>query len=220
MHSHCTLTRTRTQHAEIPVHRDAQGNKLPDPEGLQLWIDLPEKNKMDPPSYQEYKHADIPYAYGKDWSIKVIAGASHGVSSPIRSVENGSCEYYQVKLEQPGVRVFQPIPAGFTAFVFLFGPAPIRIGEAAEVYEMYHTMVLDASDAEANGVWVEHAGTKADEVAHFVVIAGQPLKQNVVQHGPFVMTSRQAIVDTIRDLQMGINGFEGAPGWRSSIARH
>lgn len=74
------------QHAEMPQHRDAHGEKLPDPVGLQLWIDLPKKNKMDKPSYQEYPREKVITAVprtdqpeedeGSDWEIKVIAGTS------------------------------------------------------------------------------------------------------------------------------------------------
>lgn len=73
-------------HAEMPVHRDAAGKKLPDPVGLQLWLDLPEANKKDPPTYQEFPKEEVPLALpradkpeeteGKGWSIKVIAGQS------------------------------------------------------------------------------------------------------------------------------------------------
>lgn len=73
-------------HAEMPIHRDDKGNKLPDPVGLQLWLDLPEANKKDPPTYQEFPKEKVPQALprsdrpeeteGKGWSIKVIAGQS------------------------------------------------------------------------------------------------------------------------------------------------
>jgi redox-sensitive bicupin YhaK (pirin superfamily) len=73
-------------HAEMPIHRDEKGNKLADPVGLQLWLDLPEKNKKDPPTYQEFPKEQVPLALpradqpeeteGKGWSVKVIAGES------------------------------------------------------------------------------------------------------------------------------------------------
>lgn len=215
----------------MPIHRDAQGNKLPDPIGLQLWIDLPEAAKKDEPTYQEYRHESMPFAHprasepieteGSGWTVKVIAGESHGVSSPVRTAENGGCHYYEIKLDSPGARIFQQIPAGWTAFVYTIGlkadNAPIRIGDSPVEHAPNHTLVLDPADDTANGVWIEHAGTKEGEVAHFVVIAGQPLDQEVHQHGPFVLTSRAAVMDTFRDFQHGKNGFERAPGWRSKI---
>ncbi|CEH16673.1 PIRIN [Ceraceosorus bombacis] len=67
-----------------------------------------------------------------------------------------------------------------------------------------------------NGAWIEHAGDVQEE-ARFVIIAGEPLKQNVVQHGPFVMTSKADIYQAFQDYAGGKNGFERAPGWRSKI---
>ena len=73
-------------HAEMPIHRDAEGKKLPDPVGLQLWLDLPEASKKDPPTYQEFPKEGVPLALprpdqpeeteGAGWSVKVIAGES------------------------------------------------------------------------------------------------------------------------------------------------
>ncbi|KAF9335612.1 hypothetical protein BGZ91_010438, partial [Linnemannia elongata] len=57
-----------------------------------------------------------------------------------------------------------------------------------------------------------------DEDAHFVFIAGEPLKEPIVQHGPFVMNSSEEIYDTFVDYQNNKNGFERARNWRSTIA--
>ncbi|UZJ53203.1 hypothetical protein CBS101457_002523 [Exobasidium rhododendri] len=235
-------------HAEMPVHRDEKGKKLPDPVGLQLWLDLPEENKKDPPTYQEFSKDLVPQALprpglpeeteGKGWSVKVIAGESHGVQSPVRTPSQGSCWYLDIVLDGPGSKIFQEIPTGFNAFIYGLGPAPIRVGdgtslESRQTHEPFHTLVLsnkaNVTDAtvdpatvpQENGVWIEHVGTKADQGTRVVVVAGQPLDQEVFQYGPFVLTSQAAVKQTLLDYQMGLNGFERAPGWRSKIGgRH
>ncbi|KAG0038185.1 hypothetical protein BGZ82_000866 [Podila clonocystis] len=58
-----------------------------------------------------------------------------------------------------------------------------------------------------------------DEDAHFVVIAGEPTKEPIVQHGPFVMNTQQEIYETFADYQNGQNGFERAKSWRSTVAQ-
>lgn len=237
-------------HAEMPIHRDEAGRKLPDPVGLQLWIDLPAKNKKDPPTYQEYPKEQVPTALprpdqpeeteGRDWSVKVIAGSSHGVESPVRTPDQGACWYLDVTLKKPGARIFQEIPTGFNSFIYTMGPAPIRIGtpdapgasnpiEASTAHEAFHTLVLSnmasisdpktdpASVPQETGVWVEHVGTKEGEEARFVVIAGEPLDQKVVQHGPFVLTTKEEVYQTLLDFQGAKNGFERAAGWKSKI---
>ncbi|KAG0303982.1 hypothetical protein BGZ99_002533, partial [Dissophora globulifera] len=58
-----------------------------------------------------------------------------------------------------------------------------------------------------------------DEEAHFVVIAGEPLKEPIVQHGPFVMNTKAEIQKTFIDYQFGLNGFERAHKWQSTITK-
>lgn len=225
-------------HAEMPLHRDEKGNKLPDPVGLQLWLDIPKENKMDEPSYQELTAKQVPEAHpradqpeeteGKGWKVKVIAGESHGVKSPVRTPAHGSCWYLDVTLDKPGDRIFQEIPTGFNSFIYTLGPANIRVGGSEKIQEPYHTLVLSnkaqvsdphtdpATVPQENGVWIEHAG-KEGEQARLVVIAGEPLDQKVFQMGPFVMTSRDEVMQAYFDFQAGRNGFERAPGWRSKI---
>lgn len=111
-------------HAEMPQ----SGPGIPDPRGLQLWVDLPKEFKMVEPSYQELGptqyvqhtlrisshmvtlYSRIPEAYpqGKDGSVKirVISGKSHGVESPVRPL--GGCWYFHVIFNKPGT-IFQEI---------------------------------------------------------------------------------------------------------------
>ncbi|SPO27247.1 related to Pirin [Ustilago trichophora] len=231
-------------HAEMPVHRDQAGNKLPDPVGLQLWIDLPKQAKKEPPSYQEYRAAQIPTAQTKannendqaekGWKIKVVAGESHGVKSPIKLPKNGGVLYLDIHLEPSG-SVYQQIDPSYNAFIYTLegsivvgdhSASTIASAEGAklafnpstaatpgEVVEPYHTLVL-TKDGE-KGVRITNASSH--KKARMVLVAGEPLDQEVYQYGPFVMTNRQEIQQTLIDFQTGSNGFERAPGWRSKI---
>ncbi|KDN43957.1 hypothetical protein K437DRAFT_278698 [Tilletiaria anomala UBC 951] len=239
-------------HAEMPLHQDPKtGEALPAPIGLQLWIDLPASSKFTEPTYQELKATQIPTAKprsaeivdpeeeGSGWEVKVIAGKSHGVESPVRSPANGECWYFDVKLA-PGGKIFQPLPTGWNAFLYTLPGGNITIGSNAaassgEEYQPYHTLVLSnkaaiasASEATAmdrsrqeNGVWIAHASTTAAEAeeARFVLIAGQPLDQEVWQYGPFVLATRKDVQQTLLDFQFKRNGFENANGWESKISK-
>lgn len=226
-------------HAEMPVHRDAQGNKLPDPVGLQLWVDLPKEAKTQPPSYQEYRSAQIPTAEAQageqgeeesGWKIKVIAGESHGVKSPIELPKNGGVLFLDIHLE-PNGSVYQQIDPRYNAFIYTL-EGEIVVGDhdavaegtrlafdpsteakQGQVIQPYHTLVLTQDGAAGVRVSNPSAGSKA----RLVLVAGEPLDQEVYQYGPFVMTNRQEIQQTLIDFQMGQNGFERAPGWRSKI---
>ncbi|KAG1827375.1 RmlC-like cupin domain-containing protein [Suillus subaureus] len=194
-------------HAEMPVH----GKNVPEPRGLQLWVDLPKNVKMTEPSYQELDPENpIAYPEGKDGniSIKVISGKSHGVESPVRPL--GGCWYFHVMMKN-GATMFQDIPAGWTAFVYILKGA-VSVGESGPVHDAFHTLVLSNADGET-GVRL----TAATEDTSFVLIAGEPLDQTVFQYGPFVMTNQEEIQRTLMDYRTGRNGFEKAHTWKSKI---
>lgn len=238
-------------HAEMPIHRDENGNKLPDPVGLQLWVDLPKEAKKEPPSYQEYRAAQIPTAEEtqaqkqeegssvegeKGWKIKVVAGESHGVKSPIELPKNGGVLFLDIHLEPEG-SVYQTIDPRYNAFIYTL-EGSIVVGDHSsssstgeeeklafnpstkstpgEVVQPYHTLVL-TKDGE-KGVRITNPSKHAK--ARMVLVAGEPLDQEVYQYGPFVMTNRQEIQQTLIDFQTGSNGFERAPGWKSKIGAH
>ncbi|THH12746.1 hypothetical protein EW146_g7405 [Bondarzewia mesenterica] len=196
-------------HAEMPVNEPGQ----PEPRGLQLWVDLPAKYKMVEPTYQELDPENIPSAYpaGPDGpQIKVISGKSHGVESPVRPL--GGCWYLHIIFKKQGT-VFQSIrkSAGWTTFVYTL-KGGVKIGSDNVKHDPYYTLVLSASEGE-NGVTV----TSTEDNTELVLIAGEPLDQEVVQYGPFVMTSREEIQKTFIDYRLAQNGFEKAHIWKSKI---
>ncbi|GAA5889142.1 hypothetical protein JCM8208_007780 [Rhodotorula glutinis] len=211
-------------HSEMPVH----GPGKEDPMGLQLWIDLPKEHKMVEASYQERKAAEISSAHpSPNTTIKVVCGETQGsadegvVKGNVRPL--GGCWFLHFVMGKKGERVWQPVPAGWNAFIYtlkgqtLVGAPSSSSASSATLsapVEQYHTAVLSNEDG-TTGVWLEAA---SDDVS-FVLVAGEPLDQPVVQHGPFVMTSQQEIMQTFMDYRGEANGFEGAHGWRSEIGR-
>lgn len=200
-------------HAEMPIHAPGQ----PDPEGLQLWIDLPKDQKMSAPTYQELGPKEIPSAFpeGPDGpvEIKVISGKSYGVDSPVRP--QGGCWYFHVIFRKKG-SIFQDIPAGWTTFLYTIkGGIKVNAGDANSLKEEPFTTLVLSAEANQTGVAIE----AVEDGTEFVLIAGEPLDQGVVQYGPFVMTSREDIQKTLLDYQNARNGFEKAHTWQSEIAQ-
>ncbi|KAF9005605.1 RmlC-like cupin domain-containing protein [Cyathus striatus] len=195
-------------HAEMPVHDGAA-----DPRGLQLWVDLPKQFKMVDPSYQELGPEEIPTAYPKGQhgpvKVKVISGKSHDVESPVRPL--GGCWFFHYIFKSQA-DVFQDIPSGWTTFIYIL-KGSLSISSDNTAYGAFHTLVLSSDDSQT-GVAV----TALEDSTEFVLIAGEPLDQTVVQYGPFVMTSRAEIQQTVLDYQSGKNGFEKAHTWKSEIA--
>ena len=94
---------------------------------------------------------------------------------------------------------------GWTAFLYTLGGV-VRVGEA-EVGA--HTTAL--LTREGGEVTLENRG----EEVHLVMVAGRPLGEPIVQHGPFVMNTQAEIRQAVRDYQTSTNGFERASSWKS-----
>ncbi|XP_048652326.1 pirin [Marmota marmota marmota] len=100
---------------------------------------------------------------------------------------------------------------GWTSFIYtISGDVYIGPDDAQQKIEPHHTAVLGEGDS----VQVEN---KDPERSHFVLIAGEPLREPVVQHGPFVMNTNEEISEAILDFRNAKNGFERAKTWKSKI---
>jgi len=199
-------------HAEMPVH--APG--VAEPRGLQLWVDLPKEFKMVEPSYQELGPEGVRKAYpaGPEGGIEVriISGNSHGIESPVRPL--GGCWYFHIIFTKKGT-MFQDLPAGWTSFAYIL-KGSIKAGPSdALPQELFHTLVFSAEKNET-GISL----TAAEDNTEIILAAGEPLDQTVVQYGPFVMTTREEVQNTLVDYQKGQNGFEKAHTWKSEIAHN
>lgn len=202
-------------HAEMPVVEPGYAN----PEGLQLWLDLPKDAKYGKPTYTELVREDIPHAHPSEHvKVKVIAGKAQGneqeglVTAVVKPA--GGAEYYQVEIAKSGEKWWQPLPQGWSAFIYTIAGS-IYVGPEGSMVtpvRQFHTTILTSKDGQ-DGVLIEAA---SDNV-HFVLIAGQPLEQKIVQYGPFVVTSQEEVMQAFEDYREGKNGFEGAPEWKSEI---
>ena len=120
----------------------------------------------------------------------------------------GGAFYYDIKLKTPGSStVFQPLPAGWTAFVYtLTGSLLVPSSSTSTAFPPSTTIVLSSSPTES-GVQLTSSPDATGET-RFVLIAGEPLDQPVVQHGPFVLTSREEVMQAFEDFSMHKNRSE------------
>ncbi|XP_033958727.1 pirin isoform X2 [Pseudochaenichthys georgianus] len=188
-------------HAEMPVSEEPVV-------GLQLWVNLPSRDKMVEPAYQELKGSQIPKRSKRGVTVAVISGEALGAKSKVNT--RTPTLYLDFKMQTDALHV-QPVPSGWTTFIYtLSGSIHVGPDEEQQKVEPHHTIVF----ADGDCVKVQNKGS---EVSHFVLIAGEPIKEPVVQHGPFVMTTEEEITQAIKDYQTGRNGFERAVNWRSKI---
>jgi quercetin 2,3-dioxygenase len=204
-------------HAEMP--RD-MGDGSPDV-GMQLWVDLPENLKTVEPRYRDLRAKEIPEVetdYGKV-HVKVISGKSHGVDS-VRDLAYTPVWILDVTV-RPGGKITQELPKDWNAFAYtLSGAVSFGNGAKAEntkTVTPYHNVVFE-NNGKADVITAE-VEEGAGEDARFILFAGQPLDQQVVQYGPFVLNSQEGVMEAMRDFQSNSNGFERAKGWRSEIGK-
>ncbi|KAF5452041.1 hypothetical protein F2P56_027080 [Juglans regia] len=185
-------------HSEMPAGEGTSN-------GLQLWINLSSRDKMIEPSYQELPSHEIARAEEDGVEVRVIAGESMGVQSPVYT--RTPTMYLDFTLK-PGNEVHQNIPGSWNSFVYIIeGEGVFGIPNSSPV-AAHHVLVLGPGDSVS--VW-----NRSSSKLRFVLIGGQPLNEPVVQHGPFVMNTQAEINRTIEDYHYAKNGFEMAKSWRS-----
>ncbi len=179
-------------HSEIP---EQEAGRM---EGFQLWLNLPAHDKMMAPWYRDFAAADLPrFATEAGVEAIVIAGASHGVEGAVAR-EATAPLYLDLHLAA-GSRFGQPLPADHHAFVYVYRGAVAIAGQEVPAQRM----AILGNDAGADGVIIEAAAE-----AKALLIAGRPLKESIVQYGPFVMNTEQEIRQAVADYREGRLGRE------------
>ncbi len=162
-------------------------------EGFQLWLNLPARDKMNPPWYRDIAQAELPrFTTAEGVAVTVIAGESHGVSGAVTR-EATAPTYLDLHLPA-GTRFEQALPASHNAFVYVYRGAVSLGGQAVPVQRM----AILANEPGADGVRIE-----ASEDARVLLIAGQPLGEPIAQYGPFVMNTEAEIYQAIQDFRSG-----------------
>lgn len=171
-------------HSEMP--RQSQGLMR----GFQLWINLPAAEKMSAPAYQEFPPEAIPEVALENGRVRVLAGPFAGRQGVIDDPHT-DVRYLDVQLH--GGAAFQhPLPPQHAAFLYVF-EGEARLGEAPLPA---HTLaVLGEGDRVAL-----QAGPGG---ARFILAAGLPLHEPIVQYGPFVMNTREEIEQAMADYRAG-----------------
>jgi len=183
-------------HSEMPSARILeQGGRV---HGFQIWVNLPSRLKMTEPRYQEVAADNIPEANSADGlaRVRVIAGEAMGVAA---CIDTHIPIVYQHWILQPGADVEQPLPHDHNALLYVFSGELISAGTPLADGEMG---VLGKGD-KLNLTVAETAG----EPAQVLLLGGIPIGEPVVQHGPFVMNTKEEIGQAIEDYQQGKMGI-------------
>jgi redox-sensitive bicupin YhaK (pirin superfamily) len=175
-------------HSEMPEQSEGRMR------GFQLWMNLPAKDKMSPPNYQEFGGASLPVVEKTGVTVKVIAGAYEGAVGPVRQPATDPI-YMDVRLDA-GVDFTLPVPEGHSAFVYVYeGSVNVGAGREAATLDAQVLGVLGpAGEARLQG---------RAPVSRAILVAGRPLREPVARYGPFVMNTREEIMQAFADFQAG-----------------
>ena len=171
--------------------------------GFQLWLNLPSKEKMKPAGYRDIPADQIPLvALAHGGEVKVIAGTieldGNGAEGP---VNGGGAKpstdplYLDVHLPA-GAEFGAPLAAGHNAFLYAY-EGSAQVGAAGETKPLAHRAAGVLSDGDFIRVQAGYEGVR------FLLLAARPLREPVVQYGPFVMNTREEIEQAIADYRDG-----------------
>lgn len=174
-------------HSEIPEQEDGVM------EGFQLWLNLPAKNKMAKPWYQDFPSRAIPeYVTQNGVTVRVIAGTSNGVAG---AMTRDVTEPLYLDIHLPANTDFSSaIPGSHNAFIYVYRGA-VKVGD--ERVKSQRMGILSNTPG-ADGVTIS-----ATEDARLILVAGKPLNEPIVQYGPFVMNTQQEIHQALEDYRSG-----------------
>jgi len=181
-------------HSEMPEQQEGRMR------GFQLWLNLPAREKMTAPKYQEFGPERIPSATpAPGVTVKVIAGQVDGTSGPIFQPATDPT-YLDIALE-PGAEFTQALPADYAAFLYVF-EGSLQVGASAES-SLLRTHELGVL---GEGGVIDLKGASAGaggKVARAILVAGRPLREPVAKYGPFVMNTREELQQAFEDFQRG-----------------
>lgn len=159
---------------------------------VQLWVNLPAKDKMSSPGYQAILAADIPDVALPDnaGTLRVMAGNYEGHAGPARTFS--PMNVWDLRLKA-GKTVTLPAPGGWnTAIVVLQGTVEVNGEEVAREAQL---VTFDRSGTEVR--------VEANNDAMLLFLSGEPLNEPIVGHGPFVMNTEQEILRAFTDFNSG-----------------
>lgn len=181
-------------HSEMPEQEEGVM------EGFQLWLNLPAKNKLCAPGYRDIQSENIPEVTTKSGVlVRVIAGNTHGTDGAMLR-EDTEPQFFDLHFpERTGAIFEQALPTDYNAFVYVYrGSLDVMQGDVTTAVPCKRMAILSN---EGDGIKL-----RANENSRAILIAGKPLNEPIAQHGPFVMNTREELMQAMDDFRAGLMG--------------
>ena len=173
-------------HSEMPAMKEGRLH------GFQLWINMPAKMKMSKPEYHYIDAEQMAVHKDNEKQIKVIAGKFEKAEGPIKG-HNVEPIYFDIELKK-GKEFSYEIPTTHNSFIYLID-GEIKIGDRTHDKVKDSTLILLTRG--------ENLKVSALSNAKFLLISGKPIGEQIARGGPFVMNTKQEILQAVEDYHNG-----------------
>jgi len=194
-------------HSEMPKPSKRKEEEVEDPEqrGLQLWINLPSKQKMYPPMYRNLKSKNIPKAtLDNGIEVKLVAGEIrniHGLGTLTGPVENISIQSqdigYMELMLPPETSFEHPVKKGYTTLAYIIDGEVIALKADREIKVSERNTLL--FDKEGEKVYFK----TGEKPARVIILTGKPIEETIAWYGPIVMNTQDELMEAFRELKEG-----------------
>lgn len=165
-------------------------------QGFQLWVNLPAKEKMSAPNYQDIQPDSVPTVQIQNASVKVLAGEVDGVKGPVKTTAVAPT-FLDIDLKSGQCDI--ALKSSEAAFLYVYeGNITVGKGEQAQ------KTMLESGELGVLSQQGTRLSFSSEKGSKIIVVSGKPINEPIVQYGPFVMNSQQEIVQAFNDYQSGV----------------
>jgi len=176
-------------HSEMPLQKDGLMW------GFQLWVNLPARSKMTAPRYQDIPPEQIPEVeLAPGVRARVIAGEAAGVRGPVEGIVTQPL-YLDVRME-PHSRATLLLTPGHAACAYVY-EGQVALGADAKAQEIAAGRLAVLGDGD------RLTAVTGGAAGRFLLLAARPLREPIARYGPFVMNTREEIVQAVEDYRSG-----------------
>ncbi len=166
--------------------------------GFQLWVNLPRELKRTPPRYQSLEPGGLTTVEGESWTARIIAGSVLGTEGPART--HTPINYVHLTL-RPGSEVILDIPPDHNIGVYAFKSRG-WIGKPGVPLSAAQLAVLGPGEGDLSVRGPDPSREEAEPM-EVLVLSGRPLNEPVARYGPFVMNTREELIEAVEDYNAG-----------------
>ena len=182
-------------HAEAPTKEFVKkGGTL---EGIQLWLNLPAKDKLMPPNYQHLEAVQIPKIFSEDQKVQlnVIAGNQKDQTGLIKT--QTTVNVFTAEAQENGM-LDVDIPQNHQSLIYVL-EGTVLVNDTKVLKKGENQMIVFNQDG--NSIHF-----KAKTTSTILILSGEPILEKVTQYGPYVMNTQTEILEAMRDYQQGKMG--------------